>query len=205
MVLSSSGNTVNTAINPVIHPANLVDPQRHPEWAGRFDVDDCKQALALMKISVIHVDLRHEYTFWSSKWMDRPESKWAFELPWFYSSGSCTVLLRMGKDFGDYVLPEGDGYAKESPHPPYAFFSWSHAFSVMDYLLGVIKATDRDVCGWADILNGGFAAIVMYIPTSSEMRRRWAGPGTHGGLFENAPAGKNWTQLGDNGPAAALD
>ena len=73
-----------TKLNPL---ATLVDPRNHPDWAGLFDSNDCKQAIALMKQSVVHYDARKILIFWSNKWIIRPPAENAFELPWISHSG----------------------------------------------------------------------------------------------------------------------
>lgn len=89
--------------------------------------------------------------------------------------GTCTLLIRIGKDFGDGVLPLDDGYEDKSRYPAVAWFNWSEAFLATDYLLGEILERGHDLLGWQNIPMQGWPATAMYIPTASRMSRQWAG------------------------------
>ncbi|KAI4202651.1 MAG: hypothetical protein LQ350_002444 [Teloschistes chrysophthalmus] len=161
--------------NPGNDLSYLVDPRRHPDWAGPFNPEDCKQAQAKMKISVQHYDAMALMVFWSRRWNPKPGHKDVFELPWIAVSGTCTLLLRIAKDFGDNVLPSGEGYESESKYPIVALFNWYEAFLATDYLLDEILQQGRGLVGWQHLPMQGWPAVAMYIPTGSRMSRKWAG------------------------------
>lgn len=87
----------------------------------------------------------------------------------------------MAKDFGDNVLPHGSGFMNESGDPPKADFTWGDILDSLDDLqeLNVEIAMPEWTYGYN---IGGRYCVVMIIPSSSVMSRRWtidmrAGPG----------------------------
>ena len=56
-----------------------IDPQKYPDWAGDFDPNDCKVALALM-YSRFDFDLKTPFEFWSRRWVRAPRGN-EWELP----------------------------------------------------------------------------------------------------------------------------
>ncbi|KAL8911934.1 MAG: hypothetical protein Q9171_002976 [Xanthocarpia ochracea] len=166
---------VTTSANPL---ATLVDPRNNPDWAGLFNSNDCKQAITLMKRSVVQYNAREILIFWSNKWIIRPPAENTFELPWISHSGTCVILFRIAKDFGDNVLPFDEGYAHLSSFFPIAWSSWAHIFTVMDDLVDLIIKDDHGRLGWQSIINRNVAAIALVLPKNSQMSRMWAGFGT---------------------------
>ncbi|KAL8930020.1 MAG: hypothetical protein Q9172_000252 [Xanthocarpia lactea] len=166
--------------------ATLVDPRTHPDWAGPFNSNDCKQAIILMKQSVVQYGARELLIFWSSKWITRPQTKNTFELPWISHSGTCVILFRIGKDFGDNVLPSDEGYAHLSGYPPIAWSTWAHLLAVMDELVDLIIKDERGRIGWQSIPNRRVAAIALVLPKNSQMSRTWAGFGTDNVAFSGS-------------------
>ncbi|KAL8858951.1 MAG: hypothetical protein Q9178_004630 [Gyalolechia marmorata] len=158
--------------------ATLVDPRIHPDWAGLFNSNDCKQAFILMKQSVVQYDARELLVFWSNKWITRPAAQKTFALPWISHSGTCVILFRIGEDFGDDVLPSDEGYAHLSGYLPIAWSTWAHVFTMMDSLVDLIIKDDRGRVGWQSIPNRHVAAIASVLPKNSQMSRTWAGFGT---------------------------
>ena len=82
----------------------------------------------------------------------------------------------MAKDFGDDVLPNegsGFGFADESYALPMADFTWEDILEAIQDLLVHIEFYGAP--SWTYALNvGGYEAVVMFIPSSSVMARRWA-------------------------------
>ncbi|KAL8680150.1 MAG: hypothetical protein Q9186_003617 [Xanthomendoza sp. 1 TL-2023] len=112
-------------------------------------------------------------TFWSRKWTVSPEDN-EFELPFGWTFGTCTILVRMGKDFGDDVLPIPfyGKYEKTSTYPAEAYCIWDDILWSLDYLLGDFILSKMP--GWAPGLGMGARYIVaVYVPNKSPMARRW--------------------------------
>lgn len=92
--------------------------------------------------------------------------------------GSCVLMLRISKDFGDHVLPlsGGRGYARASTSPGWGHFEWSDIFPMME-LLGREMAERGRQPGWTFGLIGAYIATILYLPATSAMSRQWAGIG----------------------------
>ncbi|KAI4268701.1 MAG: hypothetical protein L6R38_007746 [Xanthoria sp. 2 TBL-2021] len=85
---------------------------------------------------------------------------------------TCTLLLRMAKDFGNNVLPIGGEFSDETDNLPAAILTWEDILdSIKDTLEHVeyIKTPDWTY-GYS---QEGHEAVVMFIPSSSVMSRRW--------------------------------
>lgn len=86
--------------------------------------------------------------------------------------GDCTLALRMAKDFGDDVLPlRTHGYFPGSSKLPIEKYDWPDILAQSETLLSN--------CVWRDLSTGpgwaraGNNIIVLFLPTDSEMRKRW--------------------------------
>lgn len=89
-----------------------------------------------------------------------------FSLRW--RIGTCALLLRMGKDFGDDVLPlPSGGFLPTWWYPPRATFTWRDvevaAFSLLQ------DVSQHGVPGWTK----PSWATVLYVPQTSAMSREW--------------------------------
>lgn len=93
-------------------------------------------------------------------------------------------MLRMGKDFGDNVLPVDHGFASTSNEPPLAHFTWFDVFPMMEFSLKEITQ-HGDLPGWCYGFHQAHAAVILYLPTSSGMSRRWARMGSQANLMDN--------------------
>lgn len=101
-------------------------------------------------------------------------------------------MLRMGKDFGNDVLPLGRGYSHQALFPGDADFTWSDVFPMMEFLLR--EMTEHGgYPGWTYGMHGGVNANILYLPRSSQMSRKWAGMDTPGGPVEDVSAAANLT------------
>lgn len=86
--------------------------------------------------------------------------------------GDCTLVVRMAKDFGDDVLPlRTHGYFPGSSKLPIEKYGWPDILDQSEMLLSN--------CLWRDLSTGpgwaraGNNMIVLFLPTDSEMRKRW--------------------------------
>ena len=86
--------------------------------------------------------------------------------------GDCTLVVRMAKDFGDDVLPlRTHGYFPGSSKLPIEKYDWPDILDQSEMLLSN--------CLWRDLSTGpgwaraGNNMIVLFLPTDSEMRKRW--------------------------------
>ena len=86
--------------------------------------------------------------------------------------GDCTLGLRMAKDFGDNVLPlRTHGYFPGSSKLPIEKYDWPDIVAQSEMLLSNCVWRDLPAGpGWA---RAGNNIIVMFLPTDSEMRKRW--------------------------------
>ncbi|KAL8748810.1 MAG: hypothetical protein Q9184_007078 [Pyrenodesmia sp. 2 TL-2023] len=165
-------------------------------------LSDCASARYYFNGRVAMYDPEKVLTFWSRRWTVRPP-EYEFELPFgtkysessrvpniskpprhaHYSSiccvdrapptETCTILMRMAKDFGDNVLPIGDTFMHESDDLPQAQFTWEDILDSLDDLQEHI--VEHQAPGWAYGYNmGAQFCVVMIIPSSSVMSRRWA-------------------------------
>ena len=86
--------------------------------------------------------------------------------------GDCTLVVRMAKDFGDDVLPlRTHGYFPGSSRLPIEKYDWPDILAQSETLLSN--------CLWRDLSTGpgwaraGNNIIVLFLPTDSEIRKRW--------------------------------
>ena len=91
--------------------------------------------------------------------------------------GSCTILIQITKNFGDNEIPfyQG-GYLPTVRLPATVESTWKN-------VVGAIMAVKQQCIrlrgqpGWADVEGaaGRKAAIVLLMPTESDMAEEWAG------------------------------
>ncbi|KAL8650164.1 MAG: hypothetical protein Q9226_005260 [Calogaya cf. arnoldii] len=117
-----------------------VDPSRHPDWAGVMQLSDCQKAQYYFKGRVAFYNPKKPMTFWSRKWTVRPEGD-EFELPFGMRWKTCTLLLRMAKDFGNNVLPINNEFADEIDDLPAAMITWDDILDSVNDTLEHIEAT----------------------------------------------------------------
>lgn len=80
----------------------------------------------------------------------------------------------MAKDFGANVLPIGDDFADVSSGPASGMFRWQEVLRALDALFqDVISVTGPD-WSFAGDFGRGSQAVIMFVPGSSLMSRRWA-------------------------------
>ncbi|KAI4215942.1 MAG: hypothetical protein L6R36_009356, partial [Xanthoria steineri] len=168
---SSSGVNMTLPINP-LDPDQGINPFFHPDWAGDLQFSDCTKARYYFNGRVAFYNPKKIITFWSRKWTVRPEGD-EFELPFGMRYKTCTILVRMAKDFGNNVLPVGGKFSDETEDPPAAKFTWEDILgSIAVTLEHVEKVKFPDwTYGYSP---GGQEAVMMVIPSSSVMSRRWA-------------------------------
>ncbi|KAL8805648.1 MAG: hypothetical protein Q9223_003006 [Gallowayella weberi] len=148
-----------------------VDPGRHPDWAGDMNLGDCVRARGLFNGRIAYYDPEERIIFWSRKWTKIPDGD-QFELPFGAKYKTCTLLVRMAKDFGTDVLPIRDDYMDFSSRAPWALIKWEEITAVLQSLLNDIDKYHMPV--WTVGTSNGWDAVVMFIPTRSVMSRRWA-------------------------------
>ena len=85
--------------------------------------------------------------------------------------GSCTILLRMGVDFGDKILPWPgvDEYYRTSYMEKAENVSWAHIIPTIGDLL-VQCTVGKARPGWALVSRD---IVALIIPTESAMNIRW--------------------------------
>ncbi|KAL8902191.1 MAG: hypothetical protein Q9207_004844 [Kuettlingeria erythrocarpa] len=197
----ASGSNTHSAIDR-LNTTLRVDPSRHPDWAGVMNLSDCAKARFYFNGRVAMYDPEKPMTFWSRRWTVRPPGD-EFELPFGmkYSKSpsfplisrfseehhhpslcrierarpteTCTILLRMAKDFGKNVLPNGNEFTDESDDPPAAEFVWEDILDSLDVLEDDVAGSKAP--GWTYGYNmEGPEAVLMVLPSSSVMSRRWA-------------------------------
>ncbi|KAL8916062.1 MAG: hypothetical protein Q9208_008716 [Pyrenodesmia sp. 3 TL-2023] len=171
-----SGSNKTSAIDLLTSKPG-VDPSQHPDWAGVMHPSDCAKARYYFNGRVAMYDPIKPMTFWSRRWTVRPPGD-EFELPFGTKHKTCTLLVRMAKDFGDDVLPiilpdEGSGFSDESDAFPAAEFDWEDILDSIDGLQALTAYIEQP--SWMHGLSAGAQeAVVMFIPSSSIMSRRWA-------------------------------
>ncbi|KAL8774585.1 MAG: hypothetical protein Q9209_000958 [Squamulea sp. 1 TL-2023] len=152
----------------IVQPGQRVDRRKHSEWAGDMKPSDCAKARALFGGRVDFYNPYWPINFWSRKWTVQPPGPHPFELPFGVRYRTCTLLMRMAKDYGDDVI-----FYRESPlhlarNPAESLFSWWEVLQLIDHLLEDVQSHDMPLWGLVD------EAIVVFIPSSSAMSRRWA-------------------------------
>ena len=191
---------VDTGSAPANAPIYPVDVQENPNWSGTFKADDCRRARGLLEGRVAYYDPRIEWTFWSREWLVIPPStSQHWELPFgarygsscpclsgyqiqrfhslmYYREGTCVLLLRMGKDFGDRNLPlEGrNQYANNDNNEPQANTSWQGLLTMADIALNIVQLYERPVWTYNIGLEARYIDT-LYLPKSSYFARRWSG------------------------------
>ncbi|KAL8911382.1 MAG: hypothetical protein Q9171_003428 [Xanthocarpia ochracea] len=172
LITQPSGSNTNSA-SGLLNSTLRVDPSQHPDWAGVMHLSDCAKARYYFNGRVAMYNPKKVMTFWSRTWTVRPLEN-EFELPFGMKYRTCTLLVRMAKDFGDNVLPnEGGGFSDESYALPEADFTWEDILDAIEGLHAHIESFEAP--GWTYGLNaGGQEAVVMFIPSSSTMARKWA-------------------------------
>ncbi|KAL9054838.1 MAG: hypothetical protein Q9206_003375 [Seirophora lacunosa] len=175
-----------------------IDPVQHPDWAGNFVLSDCEKARYYFRGRVAFYNPNKHLTFWSRRWTTEPEGVGeTFELPFGYkysespllqtgpenpsidlsnrSAETCTILLRMAKDFGAKVLPVGDGFVNVTDWPNSGSFRWRDVLKALDGLFYDVVSTTGPDWAFGGEFDAGWQSVVMYIPSSSVISRRWAG------------------------------
>ncbi|CAO1600514.1 hypothetical protein XANCAGTX0491_004199 [Xanthoria calcicola] len=171
--LRTSSSGVNTSL-PINHldPDQGINPSLHPDWAGDLQFSDCTKAQYYFNGRVAFYNPKKTITFWSRKWTVRPEGD-EFELPFGTKYKTCTILVRMAKDFGNNVLPVGGKFSDESDDPPSANFTWEDIIGSVAVTLEHVEHVKFP--DWTyGYSTGGQEAVMMVIPSSSVMSRRWA-------------------------------
>lgn len=155
-------------------PANSeqpVDPVKDPDWAGELDIDDCHVARLCFAQRI--PDPMEKRWFWSPRWITEPASP-SFELPFGIRYNSCTLLARMGKDFGDGILPlQFGGFYRGYRAAPIMLLRWGDITWPVTDLLRIVQATKH--AAWTTAENqGGNNVVVILMPSSSNFAQRWA-------------------------------
>lgn len=80
----------------------------------------------------------------------------------------------MAKDYGARTLPIGVDFADVSGWPGSETFPWHELLKALDQLLTAVMDNKTPEWIFGGDMFSGSRAIVMYIPTSSRMSRKWA-------------------------------
>lgn len=94
--------------------------------------------------------------------------------------GTCTIILRMGKDFGDHVIPHSYKdhieYKKLSTQSPEVVLSWKDIIPIMQFTSSMIQIGGHPK--WTGIgerrdgPRGGWV-YVLFVPSGSAVARVW--------------------------------
>ena len=228
-----------TAFSQVISQGEGVDTDKHPDWAGNWDPEDCIRAQGLFNGRISYWDPAIRWTFWSRRWETMPEGQ-QWELPFgtryreralfsppglsvsfpyltnFYGSlapyskcstpqslptlfihssrkkvtlvsnyvdegiGTCTIILRMGKDFGDHVIPHSYKdqieYMRLSRQSPEAVLSWNDIIPRMQFSSSLIRIGGHPKwSGIGERMGGPLGGWVyaLFVPSKSAIARVW--------------------------------
>ncbi|KAI4198694.1 MAG: hypothetical protein LQ346_002714 [Caloplaca aetnensis] len=202
-ITQPSGSNTNSAIDR-LNSTLRVDPTQHPDWAGVMHLSDCAKARFYFNGRVAFYDPQKSMTFWSRRWTVRPPGN-EFELPFGAKyicrierappTETCTILVRMAKDFGKNVLPNGNGFTDESDDPPAAAFVWGDILDSLDYLENEVVESNAPAWTYGYTMEGP-EAVLMVLPSSSVMSRRWAA---------DMRAGLGDVQVGANGRFMSIE
>ncbi|KAL8707773.1 MAG: hypothetical protein Q9220_007225 [cf. Caloplaca sp. 1 TL-2023] len=159
--------------DPAANSLQPVDTNANPDWAGEMTPNDCLTAGYDFQKPIASYDENQPLHFWSWKWTSKPQGT-AFPLPYGAVYRTCTILLRMGKDFGDNVLPlQYGGFLDGSIDAPLAVFRWFDILFELPDLLQTVRSSGKPV--WTTGMgHGGRNAIIMFIPSDSVIAKRWA-------------------------------
>lgn len=174
---------------------SCVSPTEEPDWAGPIHATDCTAALFTLTNEVSLYQDQY-FTFWSQKFRPSVEPSMGWELPYgkaagqsitpnlltSYSSiqlttwaipGTCIVLFRIAKDFGDDVLPlpydRPHNYLKTSTRQPTDQGRWDWLLRSLAALLPCVQGNGEP--GWWTSPYGN--GILMLLPSESAMARQW--------------------------------
>lgn len=78
--LPASLPNADTATLPANCPNALVNPQKHPDWAGAMDPEHCRATWNKFRFCAKSFPPLHLFMFWSRRWMKKPQGP-AMELP----------------------------------------------------------------------------------------------------------------------------
>ncbi|KAL8919557.1 MAG: hypothetical protein Q9172_004932 [Xanthocarpia lactea] len=171
-ITQPSGSNTNST-SGLLNSTLRIDPTQHPDWAGVMHPSDCAKARYYFNGRVGMYNPKKVMTFWSRTWTVQPPGD-EFELPFGTKYRTCTLLVRMAKDFGDDVLPnEGSGFADESDDLPMADFTLEDILEAIEGLQEYIEYLEAPAWTYGLDLEGQ-EAVVMFLPSSSVMARRWA-------------------------------
>lgn len=162
-------------------------------WEGQINATDCKAALFAIDLEVSRFGAK-DFTFWSDRYQHyAPLSPW--QLPYSKSSGrfyltvnfplpfscvnrprrpllgSCYVLFRIAKDFGDHVLPLSDReYLVTSTRLAIFKNRWISLLLNLRELIECVEV--RGQPGWSSVSDD--RGILLLLPVSSGMKIDWA-------------------------------
>lgn len=175
---------------------HCVPPTKHRMWEGEINATDCKAALFAIDLEVSRFGTR-DFTFWSEQYEPFPPLD-PWKLPYAKSSGrspvlksissfptpslplttkgepfpgSCYVLFRIAKDFGDNVLPISDReYLVTSTRLTTFRSRWISLILTLRALVECIEVQGQP--GWSSVSDD--KGILLLFPVSSGMHRIWA-------------------------------
>ncbi|KAM0804811.1 hypothetical protein BDR22DRAFT_817878 [Usnea florida] len=178
---------------------HCVSPRDHPDWGGPITYKDCYTALG--DLSNRLGNQKWNWQLWSARYGTKPASGHPLQLPLGATRGSCTLLLRIGRDFGSDVIPYDDGgYVDATGWPTEGLASSLELLLPLqlDLIPGCVGG--EGLPGWnplaahpPEYMQGpGFALV---LPSTSRMAQRW-GPGVAGELNHTSLGLLNHTSLG---------
>ena len=94
---------------------------------------------------------------------------------------TCTLLMRMSRDFGDHTLPtEGGKYLRVANDPVDLAFAWNDVLQVTEFMFKLAVENWHSPAwtpGSGLRIEGARFVIMAFVPSSSPICRRW-GTGT---------------------------
>ena len=181
-----------SALMPQGSPKTPVDPTLHSDWAGAMDPSDCRHAISVLKGRLAIEDIARKTRFWSPDWQGRPQGRNS-KLPvsgkfgkprserhvhrdaqlHLLRLGSCTILLRMGRDYPNSLLPTHDGFVNTDGYPSAVDSTWGNLYFSIESLFLDVRSSGWPAYTFGSGVGGRFI-VIMFIPTLSRIARQWA-------------------------------
>ncbi|KAI4254540.1 MAG: hypothetical protein L6R42_007150 [Xanthoria sp. 1 TBL-2021] len=85
-----------------------------------------------------------------------------------FASETCTLLVRVAKDYGDDVIFSGETPVHYAKRPARAFESWFHILKFTNFLLQDVRLHDKPLWGYLTDV------VILFVPSSSVISKRWS-------------------------------
>lgn len=175
MVSSPNFEDITLSSLHLLNASIPVDPTHNPDWTGDMTVADCSRAAGYFRGRIYMYDPDDKITFWTARSTTRPAGE-EFELPFGVRYKSCTLLLRMTKDYGDNILPTTRGrFYNATADLSKATLTWNNVMDEFDGMLARMEFEGQVRPVWTTCSGvTGYNAVVMFIPSKSVVAKTWA-------------------------------